>query len=126
MIERKIAYNWTYSSRGYAEQNCLSFALNKGNVWTRPWGTSNPTKSQAKTYLTNQGYNHFLNANEQGPLPNTPVHAYILNGRITHFSKNVSGAPVRAKWGKCEIFNHSNVDPYTNYVYGPLSFSSSK
>ena len=28
----KMAKNWTYRSRGYAEQNCLSYTIGKGNV----------------------------------------------------------------------------------------------
>lgn len=87
-----IAKNWTYHSRGYAEQNCLSFALNKGNVWTWPWGSKNPTVTQAKSYLSEQGYKHLLNASQSGPLPNTEVYAYVLNNGVTHFAKQVSGA----------------------------------
>ena len=122
----KIAKNWTYRSRGYAEQNCLSYAIGKGNVWTWPWGASNPTKAQSQAYLKKQGYTKFKNANVAGHLPKTEVYAYVLNSGITHFAKQYSGGGSIAKWGTCEKFSSNSTNPYTNYVYGKLSYRCCK
>jgi hypothetical protein len=127
-LRNKIAKNWRYSSRGYAEQNCLAYALGKGNVWVWPWGSSNPTKSQSQDYLKSQGYKNFYNS--VPPLAAPFVVAYAKNGRITHFlkvTKSGSGSfAYYAKWGKCEIFSHNGYDPYTNYAYGSLSYAAKK
>ena len=129
-LRNAVAHDWTYNSRGYYEQNCLAHAIGDGHVWTWPWGSANPTKAQARSYLESRGYRYFLDANQAGALPSDEVYAYILNGGITHFARRNSSLAtnpnITAKWGRSELFNHSTSNPYTNAVYGQLSFRFSK
>lgn len=106
------------------ENNCLAYAMGNTTSWIWPWGEDNPTISECKTWLTTKGYDSLSGEGLlTGPLSMT---AYALNGRVTHFAKAITSSTVRAKWGQSEVFNHSNLDPYTNYVYGPLALRISK
>lgn len=113
-----IAYNWDYYAGGVYENNCLAYAMGNTTTWLWPWGADNPTVSTVQTWLAGQGYSGVLTGPLQGKLQMT---AYALNGRVTHFARAITETTVRAKWGHAEIFNHSNLDPYTNVVYGGLA-----
>ena len=121
-----IAKNWTYYARGYYENNCLAYALGNTTSWIWPWGSSNPTLAQAESYMRGLGYSCYERW-VYGPYEPCQVACYGWTSNITHFSKITSGGycwqdgcgTCRAKWGHCEIFNHSNIDCYTNNVYGP-------
>lgn len=67
-----------------------------------------------------------MNGNVAGSLPKTEVYAYVLNSGITHFAKQYSGGGSIAKWGTCEKFSSNSTNPYTNYVYGKLSYRCCK
>lgn len=116
-----LSYDYTYYSQGSYDQNCLTFALDGGNVWTWPWGSNNATESQAKSYLTSKGYTIMsVNANVSAPY----IVAYKNNsGLITHFARVNSSGCIYAKWGSCEIFRHSSINPYhANGAYGVPAF----
>lgn len=116
-----IAYNWTYYARGWYENNCLAYAIGVTDRWIWPWGSSNPTLTQVTTYMSTQGY--MANA-----VAAKRVYCYGSPSAVTHFSKNisVSSSQVRAKWGHCEIFNHSTNNPYKPTPYGPYVYAYSK
>jgi hypothetical protein len=118
-VERNlISNNWKYSSRGYAEQNCLSYALKLGNVWTWPWGKT-PTKAQTQTYLKTKGFKSF-SATKPTKITDNPPHilVYAKNNAVTHFARlYIPEATWSAKWGSYEIFTHPNTNPYT--IMGP-------
>jgi hypothetical protein len=76
--------------------------------------------------MTSVGYPLKFERNFIGPYyPAAKIACYGWTNSIKHFAKVTSGgygwyySTIRAKWGHCEIFNASNGDPYTNYVYGP-------
>ena len=50
-----IANDWTYVERGYADYNCLAYALGNTTSWDWPFG-SVATKKEAKSYLESKGY----------------------------------------------------------------------
>ena len=122
-----IAYNWSFCSQGYLEQNCLAFALGKGVQIYWPW-SGNPTAAQAKTKLKELGYKNILDAGQAGALPNTEIYCYVNgSGLVTHFARQVPGTyKARAKWGQYEVFNHTTTNPYKPNYYGPLSFRCSQ
>lgn len=110
-----IAWTWTYSSRGELEQNCLGFALGQMD-WVWPWGVENPTLQYANMYLVAKGYTQGSGTMSQD------MFVYGADDNVTHFSKGNKGPviyPCTAKWGKCEIFDHSSADPYNAVPYGP-------
>ncbi len=116
-----IAYNWTYYTLGWYENNCLAYAVGVTDRWIWPWGSAKPTIAQVTTYMYTWGY-----------MPNAVaakrVYCYGSSSAVTHFSKNISvtSTQIRAKWGHCEIFTHSTSNPYTSYAYGPRVFTYSK
>jgi hypothetical protein len=124
-----IANNWTYLSRGYAEQNCLSYALKLGNVWTWPWGET-PTPAQVKDYLTvAYGYNSFSTTKPTSITANPPhLLIYAKGNVVTHFARlYIPEEKWSAKWGAYEIFQHSNADPYqASGPYGPFKYVARK
>lgn len=116
-----IAYNWTFYTRGYYENNCLAYATGYTTVWIWPWGSRNPNLTEVTTYMTSQGYM----SNSVGP---KRVFCYGGSSNVTHFSKNLSTSSdqCRAKWGHYEVFTHSTSNPYRPSPYGPKIYTYSK
>lgn len=119
-----IANNWTYYKRGYADYNCLAYALGDTSRWIWPWGSSNPSTDTVKTYLKNLDYT--VTSTSGSSKKKLRMVVYSLNGGVTHFSRTTSNTTCRAKWGACELFSHSNLDPYTNNVYGKYCLKAYK
>jgi hypothetical protein len=122
-----IANDWTFYNQGNYENNCLAYALGNTTSWIWPWGSSNPTLQEVFNYLlSSYGYTSYRSYSSQ-PYPHScTIACYGTLGNVTHFSKIISGGlwwnsgTCRAKWGRCEIFSHSTLDPYTDNVYGSL------
>lgn len=125
-FRNKVAYNWRYIARGDYGNNCLSYAL--GDVspaqrWYWPWGDRNPSRGEAKSLLYSYGYKNQADAGENVTFPGSrEIYAYYLNGAITHFAVAI-GSPSNTR-GHCEIFGHNNQNPYTNYLYGHMTFKA--
>jgi len=121
-----IAYTWTYYTRGYYENNCLAYSLGNTTTWLWPWGAMNPSLSQVKSYLSGYYGFSYVGPSAVGPLRTTRVYCYGSTSAVTHFARNTTATTsirtdsIRAKWGRCEVFNHSNANPYTPNPYGPL------
>ncbi|PKM77277.1 MAG: hypothetical protein CVU90_08200 [Firmicutes bacterium HGW-Firmicutes-15] len=119
-----IAYNWTFYAQGLLENNCLAYSIGNETDWIWPWGGSNPDLNQTLYWLqsvmgfTGQTYG-------STPYQTCSVTAYGWSNNVTHFARVLSSnstwatGTCRAKWGRYEIFSHSNLNPYTN-AYGPL------
>jgi hypothetical protein len=126
-LRNQIAYNWTFYQQGYYENNCLAYALGNQTSWIWPWGGSNPTVSQVDSYMSGQGYTA-VPPSAVGPLNTTRAYAFGATSSVGHFAKNRNYTTVlrndltRAKWGRYEVFNHSNANPYKPLPggYGPL------
>lgn len=120
-----IAYRWTYYQRGYREYNCLSYALGNTSSWTWPWGDT-ATESEVTSYLSSKGYSKIDYNNGIGPWAAAKICSYGWGSDVRHFAKVITVGGtwtndiIRAKWGACELFNHPDGNPYTNYAYGPL------
>lgn len=114
-----ISYDYEFYSVGSRDQNCLAFALDYGNSWVWPWGGSNPTVSEAKTYSNSIGYSVY---SASSSISYPYIVAYAKNGRVTHFARVNTTGNTYAKWGSLEIFKHGSYDPYTNNVYGSAVF----
>lgn len=119
-----IATNWTFYSQGVYENNCLAYSLGNTTDWIWPWSYSNPTLAQTKTYMNSRGYTGY-DTSFIGAVQTCQIMAYGTSSSINHFSKIISDSSgsftngtCRAKWGHAEIFTHSNLNPYTNLVYG--------
>jgi hypothetical protein len=69
-----------------------------------------------------------VSPNAGGPLRTTRVYAFGTTSSVGHYARNRNATLVlrndliRAKWGRWEIFNHSNANPYKPLPggYGPL------
>ncbi len=121
-----IAYNWTYYQRGLYDNNCLAYSLGILYGWVWPWSDSNPTLQQAFDYMKNTyGYNSYRSYSTFDKTCTIACYG-LSQSNITHFAKITSGGAswnsgtAQAKWGHAEIFDHSNLNPYTNNLYGSL------
>ena len=126
-----IAKNWKYYQRGYQDYNCLAYALGNTRSWVWPWGSS-PSVQTVKNWLSKIGYAN-AGANTQGPFYKFTIYVYEKNGVVTHFARTtkINGSSLggnnrcAAKWGSCELFTHTNSNPYVkNGPYDSLSFIS--
>lgn len=111
-LRNQIAWQWSYYTRGYYENNCLAYALGSNTQWIWPWG-SRANLNDATRYLTSVGYNcSYI----PGATPRITI--YAKNGEVQHFARVIGPSSTRAKWGHYEVFSHNTYDPYTNVLYG--------
>jgi hypothetical protein len=110
-----IAKNWAYIERGYADYNCLAWALGVTNIWVWPW-TGNPSLAQVNTYMSNLGYTA-----SDGSI-SCDIYAYGTTSAVVHFARGRGAGPlaipIDAKWGSCELFSHTTTNPYYTVAEG--------
>jgi len=123
-----IANNWSYYALGQYEYNCLAYAMDNTSTWVWPWDpNSKVSETQVNDFLFSSGYTQTGYNNGTGPWPASKICSYGWGTDVRHFARittasvtSWTGDKLRAKWGHCEIFSHTNSNPYTNNVYGPL------
>lgn len=128
----EIANDWTYYKRGYADYNCLAYAMGNNTTWYWPWGQVNPTISEAKKWFTNNCHYWVADKNAKNGLTKYVIYVYANSqGRVTHFARTTKingealsrGVDCVAKWGQSELFTHKTRDPYKkNGIYGSIAF----
>lgn len=112
----RIAWTWEYSAPNTETYNCLAYALGYTTIWVWPWGTTNPTSSQANSFMAGAGYR---NVGWGYPINNPLIISYGSSSEVVHFSK-VSGYNSIAKWGSLELMKSYSLNPYNNGGgYGP-------
>jgi hypothetical protein len=86
----------------------------------------NPTLQEVFDFLWEEyGYVSFTSYSTQ-PFQTCSIACYGTTSSVTHFSKITSGGyywncgSCVAKWGRCEIFDHTYLNPYYESPYGFL------
>lgn len=120
----------TFYKRGYADYNCLAYALknNSPNAWYWPehWG-SQPSLSVVGMTLANNGYSYIFPANDFSHAGGDVIFIYGTSQNcVTHFARRtnlsgnyVSGAATISKFGVGSLYTTSNTNPFKG-DYGQL------